>query len=381
MGPFWSSLICLLPSIRIDHSVLLKILRTKIGVSGTALSWFSSYLTDRHQSVKIGKAVSAQRPLPYGVPQGSVLGPQLFSLYTQPLGHVIETTGMTYHLYADDTQLYLAFNPKNSLSMTNVMQTIEICTTNISTWMRANFLKLNGDKTELLVVTKPSLRNHLMTSFNICGNCIEVKDCVRNLGVFFDATFKMDSHIRNVCKKAYYQIHLIHKVRKNITEDAARTLVQANVTSLLDYCNSLLVDLPKSLLSMLQRVQNCAARVVKRVPKTSHITPVLKELHWLPVSFRVQYKLLLLTYKALNGLAPPYISDLLQPYQPVRTLRSMNDNLLTTIPYQCKSYGGRSFAVKAPILWNALPSHMRQITSVPIFKKCLKTYLFQTAFD
>jgi hypothetical protein len=365
----------------IDHSVLLNTLRTEIGVCGTALRWFASYLEDRHQSVKIGKAVSTQRPVPFGVPQGSVLGPQLFSVYTSPLHHIIETSGMAFHLYADDTQLYLAFSPKNSVSTANVLQIIEECTINISTWMRSHYLKLNSDKTELLVVTKPSLRNHQMTCLNICGNCIEVSDCVRNLGVHFDTTFKMDSHIRKICKRAYYQIHLIHKVRKSITEDAARTLMQANVTSLLDYCNSLLIGLPQSLLNLLQRVQNCAARVVKCVPKTSHITPILKELHWLPVRFRVEYKVILMTYKALNGLAPPYISDLLQPYRPVRTLRSMNDNLLSSIPYQCKSYGGRSFAVMAPSLWNALPSHMRHMTSVPTFKKCLKTYLFEIAFN
>lgn len=191
----------------------------------------------------------------------------------------------------------------------------------------------------------------------------------------------MEAHIRSVCKRAYYQIHLIHRVRRYISEDAARRLVQANVTSLLDYCNGLLVGLPKKLLDMLQRVQNCAARVIKVASKSTHITPILKALHWLPIKYRIDYKIILLVFKTLNGLAPPYLADLLHPYQPSRSLRSSNENLLTAQTFKLKAYGGRSYEVVAPTLWNALPAQMRKISSLTIFKTSLKTHLFNQAFN
>jgi len=365
----------------IDHTILMRTLEQHIGITGTALRWFHSYLSDRYQSVKIGKTLSSPRHLPYGVPQGSVLGPQLFSIYTQPLQAVIEAGEMFFHLYADDTQLYMAFNPKCSMSINRMQATIDKCTTNIGAWMNSHFLKLNGDKTELLVLTKPSLAHNTSLSIKICGSAIRNSDHVRDLGVDFDCFLKMDTHIRSVCKKAYYQLHLIYKVRKYIDEDAARTLVCSNVTSLLDYCNGLLIGLPASLLNLLQRVQNSAARVVKQLPKSSHITSILRDLHWLPISFRVDYKVLLLTFKGLNGLAPSYISNLLVPYTPSRTLRSSYDNLLTVPRHRSTTYGGRMFEVRAPQLWNNLPGEMRNITSLEVFKKSLKTHLFKCAFD
>ena len=364
----------------IDHTVLLQTLQHHMGLTGTALAWFNSYLSDRHQSVKIGRTLSRQRQLAYGVPQGSVLGPQLFSIYTSPLHNVIEACNMSYHLYADDTQLYLAFNPKCATSVTNMRQVIANCTSAIGKWMHSHYLKLNNDKTELLVLTRPSLTTSIIPTLEICGTTVNSTACVKDLGVYYDHLLRMDTHVRTVCKKAFYQLHLIRKVRRFISEDTARTFVQANVTSLMDYCNGLLVGLPASLLNLLQRVQNSAARVVKQLPRACHITPVLKDLHWLPVKYRVDYKILLLTFKALHGLAPDYINDLLKPYHPSRTLRSSDDNLLTVPTSRIKSFGGRTFEITAPTLWNNLPFNLRQITSLQVFKKTLKTYLFKEAF-
>ena len=365
----------------IDHNLLLRTLQTEIGVTGKALEWFRSYLTGRQQSVKIGTKMSTPRALPFGVPQGSVLGPKLFSLYTYPLHRVIQDNGMLFHLYADDVQLYLSFNPKCSSSTDGIIQTIEACTASVSAWMRSHYLKLNNDKTEILVITRPSVNCHTITSVEIGSSIIDISANVRDLGVQYDSFLKMETHVKAICKKAYYEIHLIHKVRQYITEEAAQKLVQANVTTLLDYCNSLLVGLPKSLLALLQRVQNCAARVVKRVPKYAHITPVLKELHWLPIAQRIEYKIIMLTFKSLNGLAPAYLRDLLTSYQPGRTLRSSNDNQLSLPNHRYSTYGGRSFAIAAPMLWNALPSPMRKISSLEVFKRTLKTHLFINAFN
>ena len=143
----------------------------------------------------------------------------------------------------------------------------------------------------------------------------------------------------------------------------------------------ILYGLPKYQIQRLQSVQNCAARLVKRYPKFGHISPLLFELHWLPVEHRIVFKILLLVFKSLNNLAPSYISDLLTPYIPSRSLRPSNQSLLVVPRSIQKSYGDRAFAVAAPRLWNALPISMRQPGfSLAAFKKCLKTYLFKNAF-
>ena len=149
----------------------------------------------------------------------------------------------------------------------------------------------------------------------------------------------------------------------------------------MDYCNCLLMGLPDSLLKLIQRVQNCAARLIKCLGRSCHITPILKELHWLPVRYRIKYKIILLTFKALNNLAPSYILNILQQYQPNRTLRSVSAGLLQQPTFHYVAYGGRCFATVAPQLWNDLPPLMRSITSLSVFKRTLKTYLFNLAFD
>ncbi|XP_006822713.1 uncharacterized protein LOC102806180 [Saccoglossus kowalevskii] len=115
--------------------------------------------------------------------------------------------------------------------------------------------------------------------------------------------------------------------------------------------------------------------------KYDHISPVLQKLHWLPVRYRIDYKLMLLTFKALNGLAPNYILDLIHVYTPSRCLRSSIKKLLRNTNYRQKTYAGRAFSYAAPKLWNDLPLDLREVTDVNIFKKRLKTYLFSKAYS
>ena len=138
--------------------------------------------------------------------------------------------------------------------------------------------------------------------------------------------------------------------------------------------------LPKSVIDKLQYVQNSAARLVTRTRSSEHITPVLRRLHWLPVRQRITYKLLLLTYKALNGMAPRYIADLLQPYTPTRQLRFFSKNLLVTPKSNLKFYGDRSFQVAVPRLFNCLPDDIRLIQNLDVFNNKNKSLLFNDAF-
>ncbi len=152
--------------------------------------------------------------------------------------------------------------------------------------------------------------------------------------------------------------------------------MHAFITTRLDYCNALFSGLPAHSIFRLQYIQNSAARLLTSTKKSAHITPILFNLHWLPVSIRVQYKIILLTFKALKGLAPSYLSELLSSYIPSRSLRSSSSELLCVPRFCISSMGSISFSVTAPKLWNSLPLALRTVTSLSEFKSKLKTYLF-----
>lgn len=163
--------------------------------------------------------------------------------------------------------------------------------------------------------------------------------------------------------------------------DACKTLVCSLVTSRMDYGNALMYGVNASIVSKLQRVQNTAARLVTRKKKYEHITPTLVALHWLPFKFRCQYKLLLYAFKALHGLAPSYLGELIHFYKPARSLRSQSAALIEMPKnVRTKIYGERRFDVAAGTLWNSLPASLRNEQSLEAFKKGLKTHLFKIAF-
>ena len=367
----------------IDHDILLDILSTSFGVRGDVLQWFSSYLKDRSQTVQIGSSFSEEHKLSYGVPQGSVLGPILFTIYTTPLGRIIRNHGLTFHLYADDTQLYIAFKPCSSTSKSDAIARVEACVEDIRIWMTNNLLKLNDDKTELIVVTsKDDIAKSLNVSVNVGGHCINPSEAPpRNLGVLFDSTCCLDAHVSKLSKCINFNLYSIGKIRKYLDKPTTQKMVHASVTSRLDYCNSLLFGTKSRIIKRLQYCQNNAARLITQSRKYEHITPVLKSLHWLPVLQRIEYKILLLTYKALSGEAPEYLTTMLSYYTPTRSLRSEDKRLLNTPKYRLEGFGRRAFSTAAPTLWNPLPLDLKLSPSVDSFKRGLKTHLFRVAYD
>jgi hypothetical protein len=364
----------------IDHQILLERLDVVFGVKGSALCWMTSYLKDRFQTVIVDGQKSQPVLLEYGVPQGSVLGPKLYSIYTKPLADTLEDKGGSQHFFADDAQLYRFVNAKSPEMLHQAVTDTELSVRIAQEWMTSNKLKCNSDKTEVIMITPSRSASPKQVSISIGGVEIKGSACVRNLGVNQDHHFTMEKQVSQICRSANMHLRKIGSIRRYLTKDATKALMHALVTSRLDYCNSLLYGLPSVLTDRLQRVQNKAARIVCRVPRQEHITPILRELHWLPVCRRIDYKILLYTYKSLHDHAPVYLQDLVQQYQPSRALRSSRQNKLCA-PRTKTRYGDRSFSSASVALWNTLPSQLANISSLDCFKKSVKTYLFKVHYD
>ena len=356
----------------IDHTLLAKRLETSCGIVDDALSWVISYLSDRKQCVAVGGKLSEPMELLCGVPQGSVLGPRLYCLYSRPIGEVCHQHDVRYHCYADDTQIYVDVKEDWQLKI----EKLEKCVEDISRWMKINKLMLNTGKTEFIIFSPKNMKHTVPAiSLKVGQESVLPSPSVRNLGVQFDSCLTMEKHINSTVSSCYFQIRNIGFIRQYITKDVARTLVQALVLSRLDFGNSLLSGVPKYLLDKLQRVQNTATRLVMRAPIQSRVTPLLLSLNWLPVDLRIEYKVLVFIYKALSETSPAYLQDLISTYTPARTLRSAQENRLVVPRYEGATYGGRRFDVVAANLWNAIPVLTRQAPSLSSFKSQVKRHL------
>ena len=177
-------------------------------------------------------------------------------------------------------------------------------------------------------------------------------------------------------------LHNIKRIRKYLSRESTEMLVHAFITSRVDFCNSPLYGLPNYnyQLNKLQRVLNASARLVCNASRFCHISPLLHGLHWLPVKPRIEFKILLITFKAIHSLAPKYLCDLLTFKSSLYNLRSSDSILLSMPAAQSKLLGDRAFMVAAPRLWNSLPIELREITNVNSFKAHIKTYLFKTLY-
>ena len=232
-----------------------------------------------------------------------------------PLGQLIKKNSIAYHSYADDTQIYIPLMPNDYTPVESLCH----CIYEIDKWMSQNFLQLNKNKTEVVVFGKKEERQKISALLERKG--LIAKDVVKNLGVLIDNNLNFNSHIKSVTKSAYFHLKNINKLRGYMSKEYLEKIIHAFITSRIDYCNVLFTGLPKNCIEPLQIIQNSAARVLTKTKRRDHITPILKSLHWLPVSYRIDFKALQLVLKSLKGVGPSYLHYMFKQYSQIRSLR------------------------------------------------------------
>ena len=318
--------------------------------------------------------------LDYGVPQGSVLGPLGFILYTSPVGSIIRKHGLSFHIYADDTQMYISFNPRIPEACQTALSKLELCITELSNWMTVNKLKLNHNKTEFFIAgTTQGLNKLSPVELKVGNDMIKPSTSVRNLGIIFDDHMSMTQHINSLMSSVNFHLRNIRRIAKYLDQDTKHHVVRCLILSRLDYGNALMYGAKSKDLDRLQSLQNKAVKLIFCAGKRDSPSPLMDTLHWLPIRERIKFKICMYVFKCLQGNAPEYLTDFISHKPKLTTgpiTRSSTDNTLLMAHVGKNRVGDKSFYVSAPLLWNSLPRNIREACTLPSFKKVLKSHFY-----
>jgi hypothetical protein len=341
----------------VEHSRLLNKLESA-GITGDALNWLRVYLSDRSQSVVINDEVSSPSQLLTGVPQGSVLGPVLFSMYVSDLSNLLSRHDIGHMSYADDLQI---FSPTLPSELVPTMDRLERCILEVREWLNNNHLVINEKKTEFIIFgTKRQLSKVPPLNLHVGEFLISQSDTIRNLGVHFDPLLTFECHIKKVCQTAYFFLRYISNARRTMDSKALKLVIDALVMSRIEYCASLMIGLSSKLTKRVNRV-------IKHCDKLTRGNTSLS------FEQRSTRRLLMITHTTLKSARPHYLWCLLK-LADNPSLRSFSNRKLCLVHVRTE-IGKRSFEAAAPLNWNALPDELRCTTSGVRFRLMLTQHL------
>jgi hypothetical protein len=353
----------------LSHDILLQKLEI-YRFNDLSLRWFSSYLSDRQQSVKISDVMSSFSCIKHGVPQGSILGPLMFILYVNDLPLAVPDLGV--NMYADDTEFE------------SIQKTIEECNavlqeniSNVNNWCNNNKLIINEQKTKAMIVCSEQKHNRLdASSFQLTmnGKNLENVSHMKILGVTIDQCLKWDVHVTNVCTKLSQMSGLLWNIKDDLTFDTRQIFYYSHVLPVIDYCSIVWGQCNITLLGRIYMLQKRIARNVLKNYVVSEIE-LFKKLNWLNIYKRITYQTVIMVYKSVNGMTPSYLSNVFhfsgENYEYI--LRNSGINL--RLPKPRTNMMKRSFTYCGAQLWNSIPVEVRQATTVNEFKNKCKSYL------
>ena len=348
----------------IRHDLMLSKLH-RIGVSSGACTWFGSYLSQRCQVVNIANSVSDPLPLTVGVPQGSILGPVLFTLYVNDLLSVprhCQAMG-----YIDDTKIFLGL-PSSQIS--DAVTALNKDLSEIARWCCTNSLLINPDKTKLLVIRVPQLTRSLpsIPPVKLLGKEIKSVTVAKDLGVIFDSSLSFNEHVTKTVSDCMHRLIRINRIKHLLDRKTLLSLINAFVFSKLFYCSSVWSNTSKTNIKRLQLVQNFAGRIVLGLRKYDRISDGLESLKWLPIADKLFLNDSVMVHKCLNGRAPDYLSQKFTRRLDLHNRDTRNKKDLNLPRCRLKT-GQRSFAYRGAACWNSLPKDLKEVVDGRIFKK------------
>ena len=365
----------------VDHELLPKVLNHRFGVTGRALEWYKNYLIPSRFKVSRNGSYSNEKTINFSVPQGSVQGAFLFIAYASTIQEVVKKD-LTLTGFADDHSICKQFRPGSGQEQ-DTIEILESSLKDIKAWMDAVRLRLNESKTEFMYFgSGKQLKKCNENTIKVIEETINRCSTIRYLGAYLDSQLSFREHIKTKCKSAVLNVIRIWNIRKYLDKDTTHKLIKSLALSHLDYANSLLMGLPAKTIKIMQNIQNLAAKVILGKQKSDSSKECLKTLHWLPIKYRINYKVCTLVFKCLHAMAPPYLIKLIKIKQQRRQgLRSGSINNILEVPKtKRKTFASRAFSVYGPLTWNALPDSLQTTNNYDRFCKVLKTHLFLQAY-